>query len=74
MAIKPVIFQDNDQLREMLFQMINISEGLSCTGAYSNAMDIDLKCAAHKIKKVNYFNKRVSGKHSIAIINQQIRT
>jgi DNA-binding NarL/FixJ family response regulator len=40
---KVVIFEDNDQLREMLFQMINISEGLSCTGAYANAMDIDYK-------------------------------
>jgi DNA-binding NarL/FixJ family response regulator len=43
MAIKIVIFEDNDQLREMLFQMINISEGLSCTGAYANAMDLDYK-------------------------------
>ena len=43
MAIKVVIFEDNDQLREMLFQMINISEGISCTGAYGNAMDIDFK-------------------------------
>jgi DNA-binding NarL/FixJ family response regulator len=43
MAIKVVIFEDNDQLREMLFQMINISEGLSCTGAYANAMDIEYK-------------------------------
>lgn len=43
MAIKVVIFEDNDQLREMLFQMVNISEGLSCTGAYANAMDLDYK-------------------------------
>jgi DNA-binding NarL/FixJ family response regulator len=43
MAIKVVIFEDKDYLREMLFQMINISEGLSCTGAYANAMDLDYK-------------------------------
>ena len=43
MAIKVVIFEDNDQLREMLFQMINISEGFSCTGAYANAMDLEFK-------------------------------
>jgi DNA-binding NarL/FixJ family response regulator len=43
MSIKVVIFEDNDQLREMLFQMINISDGLSCTGAYANAMDLDYK-------------------------------
>ncbi len=27
----------------MLFQMINISEGLSCTGAYPDAMDLEFK-------------------------------
>lgn len=43
MDIKVVIFEDNDQLREMLFQMINISEGFSCTGAYPNAMDLEFK-------------------------------
>src|SRR4051794_19044169 len=43
MAIKVVIFEDNDPLREMLFQMINISEGLSCTGAYANALDLEFK-------------------------------
>jgi DNA-binding NarL/FixJ family response regulator len=43
MAIKVVIFENNDPLREMLFQMVNISDGLSCTGAYANAMDLDYK-------------------------------
>ena len=43
MVTKVVVFEDNDQLREMLFQMINISDGLSCTGAYANAMDLDYK-------------------------------
>src|ERR1700740_1499672 len=43
MDIKVVVFEDNDELREMLFQMINISEGVSCTGAYRDATNLEFK-------------------------------
>jgi DNA-binding NarL/FixJ family response regulator len=43
LAIKVAIFEDNAQLREMLFQIINLTEGLSCTGAYPDAMDLEYK-------------------------------
>ena len=43
MGIKVAIFEDNAQLREMLFQIINLAEGLSCTGAYGDAMDLEFK-------------------------------
>jgi DNA-binding NarL/FixJ family response regulator len=43
MLIKVVIFEDNDELRDTLFQIINLSEGLSCTGAYTDAMDLEFK-------------------------------
>ena len=43
MGIKVAIFEDNAQLREMLFQVIDLTEGLSCTGAYPDAMDIEFK-------------------------------
>jgi len=43
MDIKVVVFEDNDELREMIFQMINISEGVSCTGAYRDASDLEFK-------------------------------
>jgi len=42
-GIKVAIFEDNAQLREMLFQIINLAEGLSCTGAYGDAMDLEFK-------------------------------
>lgn len=45
MDIKVVIFEDNSGLREMLFQIINFAQGLACTGAYPNALDLD-----HKMK------------------------
>jgi DNA-binding NarL/FixJ family response regulator len=36
MNIKVVIFEDNNNLREGLFQLINGSQGFSCAGAYPN--------------------------------------
>jgi len=36
MNIKVVIFEDNNNLREGLFQLINGSQGFSCVGAYPN--------------------------------------
>lgn len=36
MNIKVVIFEDNNNLREGLFQLINGSQGFSCVGAYAN--------------------------------------
>lgn len=36
MNIKVAIFEDNSNLREGLFQLINGSQGFSCVGAYSN--------------------------------------
>ena len=43
MSIKIAIFEDNVQLREMLVQIINLTEGLSCSGAYGDAMDLEYK-------------------------------
>jgi len=43
LAIKVAIFEDNAQLREMLFQIINLTEEVSCTGAYEDAMDLEFK-------------------------------
>lgn len=43
MDIKVAVFEDNDELREMIFQMINISDGVSCTGAYRDASDLEFK-------------------------------
>jgi DNA-binding NarL/FixJ family response regulator len=42
MEIKVVIFEDNYLLRESLYQLINGTAGLSCSGAFSNCDDIIL--------------------------------
>src|SRR5689334_5757603 len=36
MSIKVAIFEDNNRLREGLYQLINGSAGFACTGAYAN--------------------------------------
>src|SRR2546425_3807252 len=40
MEIKVVIFEDNNNLREGLFQLINGSGGFICTGAFPNCDDL----------------------------------
>jgi DNA-binding NarL/FixJ family response regulator len=40
MEIKVAIFEDNNNMREGLFQLINGSQGFICTGAFSNCDDL----------------------------------
>ena len=40
MDIRVVIFEDNLLLRESLYQLINGTAGLNCTGAFANCDDI----------------------------------
>lgn len=40
MEIKVVIFEDNNNMREGLFQLINGSQGFICTGAFPNCDDL----------------------------------
>jgi DNA-binding NarL/FixJ family response regulator len=40
MEIRVVVFEDNYLLRESLFQLINGTAGLRCTGAFANCDDI----------------------------------
>ena len=35
-TIRVVIFEDNTQLRESLFDLVDVSEGFSCVGAFAN--------------------------------------
>ena len=48
MDIRVVIFEDNSLLRDSLYQLINGSPGLTCTGAFANCEDI-----LFNIKKTN---------------------
>src|SRR5438093_886102 len=38
--LKVTIFEDNRSLRESLFQLIDGSEGFSCSGAYANCSNL----------------------------------
>jgi nitrate/nitrite-specific signal transduction histidine kinase len=40
MEIKVVIFEDNNNMREGLYQLINGSHGFICTGAFPNCDDL----------------------------------
>ena len=40
MEIKVAIFEDNNNMREGLFQLINGSNGFTCTGAFPNCDDL----------------------------------
>ena len=40
MEIKVAIFEDNNNMREGLFQLINGSSGFTCTGAFPNCDDL----------------------------------
>ena len=44
--LKIIIFEDNQQLREMMCQLINGTEGFICVGAYPDAGDLD-----HRVEK-----------------------
>ena len=40
MEIKVAIFEDNNNMREGLYQLINGSQGFTCTGAFPNCDDL----------------------------------
>lgn len=73
MDIKVVIFEDNHQLREMLFQLINISDGLSCTGAYGDAMDLEFKMRRSQpdIVLMDIDMPGISGIEAVKIIHEK---
>lgn len=44
--IRVVIFDDNTQLRETMFDLIDASEGFTCSGAFANCNDVLAKIEA----------------------------
>ncbi|HEV8507089.1 MAG TPA: response regulator transcription factor [Chitinophagaceae bacterium] len=44
--IRVVIFEDNAQLRETMFKLIDGSEGFTCSGAFANCKDVLAKIEA----------------------------
>jgi DNA-binding NarL/FixJ family response regulator len=75
LTIKVAIFEDNAQLREMLFQIINLTEGLSCTGAYPDAMDLEFKIrrSQPEIVLMDIDMPGISGIEAVRIINEKFQ-
>jgi DNA-binding NarL/FixJ family response regulator len=73
LSIKVAIFEDNAALREMLFQIINLTEGLSCTGAYPDAMDLEFKIrrSQPEIVLMDIDMPGISGIEAVRIIREK---
>ena len=48
MSIRVAIFEDNSNMREGLYQLINGSQGFTCTGAFPNCDDL-----VHRVERAN---------------------
>ena len=46
--IRVVIFDDNTQLRETMFNVVDSSEGFTCSGGFANCNDVLTKLEATK--------------------------
>lgn len=71
--LKIVVFEDNAQLREMLFQVINLTDGFSCTGAYPDAMDLEFKIrrSQPEIVLMDIDMPGISGIEAVRIIREK---
>ena len=71
--LKVVVFEDNAQLREMLLQVINLTEGFSCTGAYPDAMDLEFKIrrSQPEIVLMDIDMPGISGIEAVRIIREK---
>src|SRR5262245_36715087 len=70
--IRVVIFDDNTQLRETMFNLVHGSEGLTCPGAFSNCNDVLAKVEAthpHVIL-MDIQMPNISGIEAVKIIKQ----
>jgi len=47
-SIRVCIFEDNPDLRESLFSLVDSSEGFSCAGAFANCEDVEEKISSVK--------------------------
>jgi DNA-binding NarL/FixJ family response regulator len=48
MYLRIAIFEDNNTLRDMLYQLINGTPGFSCVGAFANANDLEFAIESTK--------------------------
>jgi two-component system, NarL family, response regulator LiaR len=72
-VIKVAIFEDNDQLCEMLSQMIALSDDVQCTGAFKDANNIEnkMQVAAPDVVLMDIDMPGVNGIEAVKIINDK---
>ena len=70
MEISVVIFEDNTLLRESLYQLINGTAGLKCTGAFANCDDIvfNLKKTTPQVLLMDIQMPGINGIEGVKII------
>lgn len=72
MEIGVVIFEDNALLRESLYQLINGTEGLKCSGAFANCEDIifNIKKTAPQVVLMDIQMPGINGIEGVKIIKE----
>jgi DNA-binding NarL/FixJ family response regulator len=72
MKINVVIFEDNALLRESLYQLINGTDGLNCTGAFANCEDVifNIKKTAPQVVLMDIQMPGINGIEGVKIIKK----
>src|SRR5215471_20615462 len=70
--IRVVIFDDNTQLRDTMFKLIDSSEGFTCSGAYANCDNLLSKIeATHPdVVLMDIEMPHISGIEAVKVIKQ----
>jgi len=72
MEIKVAIFEDNNNMREGLFQLINGSQGFTCTGAFPNCDDLvnRIKSACPDVIVMDIEMPGISGIEGVKLVKE----
>lgn len=72
MEIKVAIFEDNNNMREGLYQLINGSQGFTCTGAFPNCDDLvkRIKSASPDVIVMDIEMPGISGIEGVKLVKE----
>jgi DNA-binding NarL/FixJ family response regulator len=72
MEIKVAIFEDNNNMREGLYQLINGSQGFTCTGAFPNCDDLvkRIKTASPDVIVMDIEMPGISGIEGVKLVKE----